>query len=224
MEYTVLYLDGNMPDLSGRIVDPDIVFRGITYIPIMNYPWAADEGNYTPEARAYAFFNEKGIHVAMFAKELTISAKETRFCGDVYMDSCLEAFISPKPEDCSDYINVEMNCIATVHIGIGSGRNDRRHPSVMPQGMNPVATGHNGSWWGISFTLPVDFLREEFNIDKLDENTTMRGNFFACDKTLHIHHGTWQNISTPQPSYHRPEDFGFLRFLSKSVSFDKWPD
>jgi len=214
-EYNVRYMKGNLPELGGKIVDPNEIFAGIEYMPIANYPWTAEDGPYTPEARAYMFYNEQGIHIALFAKEETIGAKEKRYCGDVYLDSCLEAFITPNPNECADYVNVETNCIGTAHIGIGAGRYGRRHPKEI----QIAVTGHDGSWWGVAYTLPMAFLKEEFGVERLAEGTEMRGNFFACDSTLHTHHGTWHPITTEHPDYHRPEMFGALHFRNETVSF-----
>lgn len=218
-EYTLLRLKGELPDITGKVIDPDALLPGAVFAPISLYPWAAAEGNYTPEARAYLFYNENGLHGLLCAREQTIRAVETRFCGDVYLDSCLEAFLTPCPGSNADYVNVEMNAIGTVHLGIGAGRYDRRHPNAVPDGMNPRASGHDGHWWGVSFTLPMDFLRREFGLERLGPGMEMRGNFFACDSSIHTHHGVWNPISTPKPDFHRPELFGLLHFGSETVAF-----
>ena len=41
----------------------------------------------------------------------------------------------------------------------------------------------------------------------------MYGNFFKCgDLTEQAHYLSWNPVTSEQPDFHRPQDFGLLRF------------
>ena len=52
-------------------------------------------------------------------RESRVLGQQTRIHGDVYMDSCVEFFVS---FDNKAYYNLEMNCIGTPHMGYGPGQ------------------------------------------------------------------------------------------------------
>lgn len=197
--YAIRRWDKALPDLSGKVFSPDAEpFCELPFAQICRYPW--DQTGYKPEARAYLAHNESGLIVLMCAKEETIAAEETNFGGAVCRDSCLEFFFNPRPAEQDEYINVEVNCAGVMHIGFGSGRDDRRVLQQVPDGVRISHSRHDGAWWAVCYTLPFSLIGRcagEF-----------RANFYTCDETLHEHYGTWNAVSAAQPDFHRPECFG----------------
>ena len=214
-EYVVKRLEGCLPDIRGKDFDPDRDMAGAEYAAIALYPW--DESGYTPEARAYVFYDDEGLHALMCAREETICAKETRFCGNVCCDSCLEFFVAPRPEKTPDYINLECNILTTMYFAIGPDRFSRRKPETLPEGVRPAASSHSGGWWAVSFHVPMELLRKEFGIERLEPGHVMRGNFYHCDETIHPNFGTWNPVTSAKPDFHRPECFGTLRLGGDAV-------
>ena len=206
--YAVRRLREPLPELTGMVFDPeDEPFcRENEFAPIDSYVW--DGQGYTPEGRAYAAWDESGLHVLLCAREREIIAAATEFNGEVYRDSCLECFLQPFEDD-ARYLNIEVNAAGAALIGFGADRFDRVRFGEMPEGMNIRASRHRGEWWAVAYTIPVEWIEKLYGRRPCADRP-MRGNFYKCDETLHPHFGSWNPIVHFQPDFHRPEWFGEL--------------
>lgn len=205
--YGIRRWDGARPEIADRVFDPDAeAFCALPYAPIDQYVW--DESGYRPEARAYVARTADGLLVLMCAKEETTAAVETRFGGDVFKDSCLEFFLGARPSEGARYLNVEVNVAGVAHIGLGTGRHDRRVLDETPEGMTIEHSRHAGAWWAVCYNLPNSLIRASFGGDMERE---MRANFYCIDMNLHPHCGSWNAILSEKPDFHQPEFFGCLR-------------
>ena len=152
-------------------------------------------------------------------RESRVLGQQTRIHGDVYMDSCVEFFVS---FDNKAYYNLEMNCIGTPHMGYGPGRADRRFvPLPLMQrleietslGREPFAERVGDVTWTLTVRVPIAC----FAFDALSglSGRTARANAFKCNSGASVkHYVTWRPVDTPTPDYHRPEFFGDIRFES----------
>lgn len=205
-----------LPDLRGKVFDPEneayCAMHG--FEKIESYVW--DESGYRPEARAYAAWDESGLHALLCAKEETVRAAAEGFGGDVYKDSCLEWFVQPFADD-PRYINVEVNVAGAVYIGFGSCREDSKSLPGMPEDMTVTASKHEGSWWAIDYTIPMSLIERLYG-RRLNGGEVMRGNFYKCDESIHPHFGTWNAIVNPTPDFHRSECFGEMALEAVSKS------
>lgn len=169
------------------------------------FPW--DKNGYRPDCRARVGWNAKGLHVLMYANEPTIRAEAVGTGAIVCTDSCLEFFLSPVEARPGFYFNCEVSPRPTVHLGIGEGRHGRTVFKALPEGMNPVASRHEGGWWAVSYTIPAGFLKEWFGTT-LASGQHMRGNFYKCADAYELpHYGMYFPYDVPNPDYHRPEQF-----------------
>ena len=213
------YRIGRLPEGIGRyeltgVFDPAKLgapYNALWEAHLDEFPW--DENGYKPDVRARAGWNEKGLHVLMYANEPVIRAQETRTGGDVFLDSCMEWFLMPDA-DKPLYFNCEVSPRPAVHLGIGVERHGRTVYDELPEGMNVVSSRHEGGWWAVSYTVPADFLREVFGLT-LASGLEMRGNFYKCgDGTDMPHYGMFKGyFDVEQPDYHRPERFA--RFVTE---------
>lgn len=197
-------------DLTGKAVSPEGLPGGwadANWVRVSNYVW--DETGYCPDVRAAAAVNDGGMTVMMLAQEQTISGTVTQIGGGVCVDSCMECFFRPFADD-ERYLNVEVNCLGTVHIGLGEDRANRRVWSELPEGAKVSASKHESGWWAMSFHLPGSFLQKIFG-RQLTAGGAVKGNFYKCDETIHPHFGTWNPVVAPQPDFHRPECFGDMQ-------------
>lgn len=203
-----------VPTLTGRAFNPETepfcTMHGFNAIDC--FVW--DETGYCPEARAYAAWDQNGLHALLCAREETIATAATGFGGDVYKDSCLEWFVQPFADD-PRYINVEVNAAGAAYIGFGSCREDSKPLPAMPQGMTVTASKHEGGWWAIAYTIPASLLDSLYG-RKLHAGERMRGNFYKCDESIHPHFGSWTPITHPFPDFHRPEFFGDMMLEAAS--------
>lgn len=188
--------------LSGMVFTPD----GDGWAMIAEYPWA---GTYRPEARAKVQYDCEALFVTLCACEETIQARETRFGGAVCVDSCLEFFVNPCPRAGIAYVNIEVNPLGTMHIGVGPDRDRRRVLEKMPAGMTVCVSKHAGAWWAVRYRLPFEALAV---MTGHPCERTMAANFYCCDESIHPHFGVWNRVTAERPDFHRPECFGRLDF------------
>lgn len=172
---------------------------------------------YRPEVDFQIGHTQAEIELLFHVREERILGLQTRTHGDVYMDSCVELFIT---FDDTNYYNLEINCIGTPHLGYGPGRKDRRFvPLPLMErlviqsslGAQPFAEKTGGFEWSLIARIPLAC----FAFDSLAglSGRSARANVFKCGDGLSVpHYVTWRPIKTPAPDYHRPEDFGDLRF------------
>jgi hypothetical protein len=125
--------------------------------------------------------------------------------GDVWEDSCLELFI--RPDQSPAYLNIEVNPLGAMIIGLGPGREDRRDlPELKPRLGPVIAIEPCAGRWEVSYKLPFGMLREIYG-DPV--GPLFRANLFKCGG-VEDHYGMWREVQTPEPDFHRPEYFGPL--------------
>ena len=210
----VKYVINKLPDdifrmpLEGEFTPNQILepWLSLQEAKLESNPWLKLDSDYLPKCAARVGWNANGIHVLMYAEEPVIRAEETTIGGDIYLDSCLEFFLSPNAKELK-YVNCEINPLAVMHIGIGDGRYGRNVFVQIPAGFNPVSSKHEGGWWAVSYTIPVSFLKEHFAFVP-QSGAHVRGNFYKCgDRERHPHHVMLHPYDIEKPDYHRPELF-----------------
>lgn len=208
MRYVIGKLNGEMPELNGMVFDPENCgfCECAAYAPIASYTW--DVSGYKPEARAYVTWSADGLHVLLCARESEIRVAATEFNGEVYQDSCLEFFLQPFRDD-PRYLNFETNAAGVALIGFGTDRHNRIRLASMPEGMELVASRHDGNWWAVSYIVPNALFEALYGRTPVSGDV-MRGNFYKCDESIHPHFGSWSPIACDHPDFHRPEYFGDL--------------
>lgn len=139
--------------------------------------------------------------------------------GNVWEDSCCEFFASPDAD--GSYYNLESNCIGTILLCNGKGREERIQAPLSALkkidrwaslGRKVIGLDEKAHQWELSLVIPVSaFFRHE--IDNLS-GLIIHGNFYKCgDKTAHPHFLSWNPIDIPSPDFHRPDFFGEIKFL-----------
>lgn len=176
---------------------------------VEEYPW--DNTGYRPLCYARVGWNSKGLHVLMYAKEKTIRTEVHRFGGRVCDDSCMEFFVKCCPEMSANYINLELTDYPAMYISYGSSRYQRIDFTESPPGIVPQASKHCGSWWAVSYTVPMEFISQLYG-RSLKSGDKMKGNFYICgEMTERSHFGMWQKFDpalVPHPDFHQPTLFG----------------
>jgi len=139
--------------------------------------------------------------------------------GNVWEDSCCEFFFSLNTD--TDYYNLESNCISTVLLCNGKGRNNRTQAptNILNQinrwaslGREPFEQCEGQQTWQLALIIPVSAFFHH-HIETLS-GQILRANFYKCgDKTPQPHFLSWNEINIPSPDFHRPDFFGQLTFL-----------
>ncbi len=167
----------------------------------------------TTDIQAYAqiCYDEDALHVCLRARENHIRAEETGPLGAPYEDSCLEFFFCPMPGD-SRYFNIECNPTGCLYLGFGNEPNDlvRLLPECAP--IQPQ-TQRTDDGWMVTYCVPYRFIRHFFPDFQPVSGSCIRANCYKCgDLTPNPHFLAWNPIQNETPAFHRPLQFGLMRF------------
>lgn len=173
-----------------------------------------DEQLWRPPVDIAAFarigWDDERLYVRLNAVEAHIRAEHRGPLGMPCEDSCLEFFFSPTMGD-PRYFNIEYNPNASLYLGFGDGRNANR---LLPERdwFNAAAT-RTEEGWQVEYTIPFEFVRMFVPGFKPGPGSAMRANCYKCgDLTVAEHYLAWNPCTSAQPNFHRPQDFGLMRF------------
>lgn len=183
------------------------------YIQVLNWK----EYDYLPKVNFRIGHTGNEIWLKYYVAENHLRARETNTNGEVYKDSCVEFFISP---DGKNYYNFEFNCIGTIHLAYGPGRNNRKFvdPETVEKieiksslGGAPFNDKSGNFDWEMMIRIPLEVFA--YTNLKTFKGLKATANFYKCgDETAVPHYVTWNPVKTEQPDYHRPDFFGKAEF------------
>jgi len=186
-------------------------------IPVEEVNW--ENYDYKPEVAFKIGYTENEILLKYYVTEHSFRAQKTESNQNVYEDSCVEFFVSPA--DDRIYYNLEFNGIGTCLMGSGTTRENRNRadPAIISGIRRKTSVGENaieeikGEFsWTITIAIPLNVFVHH-NVKEL-KGKVFRANFYKCGDQLSVpHYLTWNPIRTKKPDYHRPEFFGFLKFV-----------
>jgi hypothetical protein len=172
---------------------------------------------YKPKVEFRIGHTEDLILLKFDVTENAIGAKETGINGKVYLDSCVEFFISI---DGNSYYNFEFSCIGTPHIGWGKGRENRlllpeeavRQVQVRSTlGSHPIPVQKGSFSWELCVLIPATCFIHDQGISY--DGLSGTANFYKCGDDLpDPHFLSWNPVGTTRPDFHRPEFFGKIDF------------
>jgi hypothetical protein len=100
------------------------LWADITPLFIDKYMWV--HNGYAPRVSVRLFHTDKFIYVYYLVPEDRITIRHTTFGSEVYKDSCVEFFINPFPESSDEYVNMEINALGVLLIGVGKDGDDSK--------------------------------------------------------------------------------------------------
>lgn len=178
-----------------------------------------DITSYKPEVYFKIAYHKKEIYIKYFVREKYVKAEKTGINQDVYEDSCVEFFVSPRHDD-GIYYNFEFNSIGAFLAGSGTGRhNSKRTDPAMAgkirclpsMGNEPFPERVGDQEWTLTVVIHTDILFRH-KIDKLS-GSEFRANFYKCGDALSKpHYLSWNPVLCEKPDFHRPEYFGIIHF------------
>lgn len=194
-------------EISGKL---DHVHQEI----IQNAPWLAYP--YKPQVAFAIAYGDSGIFLKFYVDEKHVRAVYSEPNEPVYKDSCVEFFISFGDE--REYYNFEFNCAGTCLLGFGEERANREMSSAeliqsiaFQSSIKPATIKEAYIGWELTVSIP-------FSAFQYHEISSMKGkkcraNFYKCGDDLpEPHFLAWNNITTEEPDFHRPEFFGTVEF------------
>ena len=175
---------------------------------------AIDEQLWRPRVDIAAFariaWDDERLYVRLNAVEANIRAEHRGPLGMPCEDSCLEFFFSPTPGD-PRYFNIEYNPNASLYLGFGDGRNPIR---LLPErDWFAAAAGRTADGWQVEYAVPFEFVRMFVPEFQPTVGGAIRANCYKCgDLTAAEHFLAWNPCTSEEPNFHRPQDFGLMRF------------
>ncbi|MCM1066277.1 MAG: carbohydrate-binding family 9-like protein [Muribaculaceae bacterium] len=175
---------------------------------------------YRPEVSLELRHTGSALHLRFTVDECSTAARETADGSAVWLDSCVEAFFDFGEPD-GGYYNIEANCIGTVLACFRRGRELDVCPAppelVAAIGRRsslphvPLAETELGAPWQLELAIPAaTFFRSGISDFS---GLRARANFYKCgDGLRNPHYMAWQAVHSPEPNFHRPQDFGEIGF------------
>lgn len=176
---------------------------------------------------AKLLWDDDNLYVSWRCTDRHISAFETKRHGPVSKDDCVEIFLSPNPSAPRNYYTFEINAI-------GAMLNRCRTawwtgpPTWEPEGVDYRTTFHglarkdesqDDNEWIVELAIPLkNFARDAANMPPRNGDE-WRINLMRTGGKTNPQHSTWSPIPpSSQKSFHTPENFGKVVFVSEPAS------
>lgn len=185
---------------------------------IETFPW--EDSGATQSTVVRPLYDDAALYLQYQVGDAHITCSTTELNGPVYEDSCVEFFAAPDP-DRPEYFNLELNACGTVLMRYGPDGGNR--PKVTPANIDrlrietPYETPEaaesaaDDDWWA-AVEIPFELLTDLAATTIAPRSgTEWTGNFYRCgghDPQFAV----WNPIDVPEPDFHRPDQFGRLRF------------
>ena len=198
----------NFPEVyTAAMIQGDPDWESLASMPVDRVLWTEDAG---VRARGQLCHDRQNLYIHMSVAEEAIRAEYTAPGSPVHEDSCLEFFFLPAGGD--RYFNFEVNPNGCLHAQLGTGRNGRTElAGEDAKAFFDIRTGRTEDGWELFYRIPLAFLRRF--LPDCAFRGELRANFFKCgDRTPRPHYLSWAHVASETPDFHRPQDFGLLRF------------
>ena len=173
---------------------------------------------YCPEVFFRMMYNDFALYIRFDVKEKYVRARAVGNHSPVYLDSCVELFLSPECND--EYYNLEINCIGTklfkyrkfgMNPDPASGEIVSMIRCRSSLGDTPFEEREGENSWNMLVIIPwAAYWKHQI---KPASGLKMRGNLYKCGNELsEPHYVSWNKIEVEFPSFHQPHFFGEFVF------------
>jgi hypothetical protein len=180
-----------------------------------------------PHTEVKCAWTPEAVHLLFRVDDRFVVATETGFGGEVYRDSCVEAFL--QPHGAGPYFNFEVNCIGgwlcrRIDDSSRTGETFARSSLLEPWQVAAVGIHHTlcgpvtgelpgPLQWMVELAIPLSVLEAHVGPLRPLPGAHWHGNFYKCaDASSHPHWGSWAPVGARD--FHRPQDFGELIFAA----------
>jgi len=206
------------PSFTGNV--DRTLWQDAVPVPIGQFLWCDPDRE--PRAVARLLYSDEELFVQYQVESDHIYAETTSLNGPVWEDSCVELFAAVDQTQRDYYVNFEVNCIGTAHLGVGTDRANRdlitpelaKSIRITTSVSGPAKTPANDDehWW-IAVAIPFKTLTAVTGtpVDP-EQGTTWYGNVHRIRSEPTPMFAAWNPVETPEPNFHQPSAFGKLRF------------
>jgi hypothetical protein len=183
------------------------------------------EGEKEPTV-AKLLWDSDNLYVGYYCHDKHISAEVTQRHGPVSKDDCVEVFISPNINKPKNYYGFEINVIGTM---LNFIRADwYKGPfNTEPEGVRYKTSFHglpvknespDDNHWILELAIPFKNFEKDAPHTPPRDSDSWRLNLNRAGGKTNAQYSTWSPVSTDKPNFHRPEDFGWVRFVNRRPS------
>ncbi|GAA0237424.1 carbohydrate-binding family 9-like protein [Haladaptatus pallidirubidus] len=194
-------------------------------IEVDQFNWHRDGPK--PSLTARILYDDETLYLHFHVEDHRISSQVTELNGPTYLDSSVELFADPNPNEDSRYFNFEANCcgyfklawqeedwqerdIGRDLVSMRVAEQIRVETSV--EGSTREPRDDDTGWW-LAAAIPFSVLRSLTGVDVgPTPGTVWRGNMYRSGVSSDEQKATWNPMPTEEPAYHSPEYFGRFRF------------
>ena len=168
--------------------------------------WLPDTGVRMTQQVCY---DEEKLYIHQKAVESNIRSEHTDVLSQVCEDSCMEFFFCPE-EHSARYFNFEWNLNGCLCLGLPTGRTNAVRLQLKDhKELFHFRSAKAEDCWEIFYEIPVSFVQLLIPDFSLHSGKVLRANCYKCgDLTPNPHYLSWNLITSPNPDFHRPQDFG----------------
>lgn len=204
--------------IDGNITEND--WSAVERVTPFVFPWYK-EGK-KEQTMVKLLWDEQFLYVLFQCEDEHIAAHHFERNSAVSRDDCVEIFIAPNKKQPLWYANYELNCLGTWLVGMNKGK-DRKNWE--PEGIL-AGRSHKGTinkeddidlFWLLEFAIPFKNFQEFGVKTPPQDGDAWRLNLNRCGGDVNQQYSQWKASNTPQPNYHRPQDFGTVVFSVKPV-------
>ncbi|HWQ53706.1 MAG TPA: carbohydrate-binding family 9-like protein [Bryobacteraceae bacterium] len=173
---------------------------------------------------ARVLWDDENLYVGYMCHDQHISARVTKRHGPVSEDDCVEVFISPNPEEVTNYYTFEINAIGTMlnrcrtnwWTGPPTWEPDGVRYRTTFQGLARKDEMPDDKHWIVELAIPLrNFARDAAHTPPRDGDQ-WRLNLNRTGGVTNRQNSTWSPV--PVASFHTPHAFGWVRFLNRRAA------
>ena len=186
-----------------------------------DFPWF-EKGD-KERTVAKLLWDDENLYVSWLAHDRHISASVTQRHGPVSKDDCVEIFLSPNPDKVKNYYTFEINAIGTM---LNRARTDwwTGPPTWEPEGVRYRTTFHGLSkkdespqdeYWIVEAAIPLKNFARDASHTPPRAGDQWRLNLQRLGGITNAQASTWAPLPQGIRSFHTPDAFGTVRFVSR---------
>ncbi len=194
-----------------------------------DFPWFTSGTK--EQTIAKLLWDDENLYVSWHAIDRHISASITERHGPVSKDDCVEIFISPNPQKVRNYYTFEINAIGTM---LNRARTDwwTGPPTWEPEGVRYRTSFHGltkkdespqDSYWIVEAAIPLKNFARDARHTPPHPGDEWRINLQRLGGITNAQASTWSPLPEGVKSFHTPEVFGSVRFVSSAAQASSLP-
>lgn len=183
----------------------------VPVLAVDNILWLPDAGIRMTQQLCY---DSRKLYIYQKAVETVVRAEHTALLAQVCEDSCMEFFFCPEA-DSNRYFNFEWNLNGALYLGFRTDReNAARLQMKDHKSLFGFRSARTSDGWEIFYEIPASFVELFVPGFALRPGVQIRANCYKCgDLTPTPHYLSWNPVTSENPDFHRPQDFGVMTLI-----------